>query len=208
MCLPNISILQDDGLKTEHNMTPEADPQVSPMGRKSNDKPSKLELYDHKSSTVDTISTDPIQSELTSPWPDQWQLEGLDNDMTDYENPWPNPEGMNAWNDAPYTTPWELLREPHWITEPDYAIKPGSEENPLPLMLQHPDKDNESKLEGELSPRRSNEVSNPKETLSLRYDQCNKEILDQRNPENKSQGSTLDNEEGTTDMSHHPTHQR
>ena len=94
------------------------------MGRESNDDQDKQELNYHKSSTVNTTSTEPIQAELTSPWPDQWWLKGLDNDMTDPKDPWPDPEGMNAWNDAsnteeldltdntPYAIPWGLVGEP------------------------------------------------------------------------------------------------
>jgi len=94
------------------------------MGRESNVKQNKPELSHQESSTVNTMSTDPIQSKLTSPWPDQWQLEGLNDDMTDHEDPWPDLEGIDAWNnatdtdkldstdDAPYATPWGLFKEP------------------------------------------------------------------------------------------------
>ena len=74
-------------------------------------------------------------------------------------------------------------------------------------MLHYPDKDNRSKLEGELSPQTLDNIPDRKETFPLQNDQCNKEILDLRNPENKSQGSASDDKEGTTDTSHHRTHQ-
>jgi len=115
---------QDYNLKEGHYATSKADSQTSPMGRERNDKSSKLELDNHESSTIDMLSTEPIQTELTSPWPDQWRLEELGNDMTDPEDPWSNLEGTNAWNNsseteeldltdnAPYATPWGLLGEP------------------------------------------------------------------------------------------------
>jgi len=189
------------------------------MGRESNVKQNKPELSHQESSTVDTMSTDPIQSELTSPWPDQWRLEGLNDDMTDHEDPWPDLEGIDAWNnatdaeeldltdDAPYATPWGLFKEPRWITELDNAKELEPEEDLVPLTLQHPDKNYQSKLEEELSPQTSNNISNLKETLSLQHDQYDKNILDQRNPENKSQSSTSDDEGGTTNTNHHPTYQ-
>ena len=74
-------------------------------------------------------------------------------------------------------------------------------------MLQHTDKDDESKLEGELSPQTSNNVANQKETLSLQHNQCDKELLNQRNLGNKLQSSASDDKEGTTDTSHYLTHQ-
>jgi len=67
-CLPNFSIPQDYDPKEGHNVT--------------------LEAHSIESSTVDT-------SKLTSLWPDQWQLKGLDNDMTDPKDPWPDEEGTN-----------------------------------------------------------------------------------------------------------------
>jgi len=215
-CLPSFSTPQDYDLKAKQNVTPKAYSQTLPIGRESNDNQDKLELSSQESSTVDTMSTDLIQSELTSPWPDQWQLEGLNNDMTDPEDPWLDLEKTNAWNDTSDTeepdltdtTPWGLFGEPRWKTERNNAIGLEPEEDPFPLMLQHPNKDNRSKWEGELSPQTSNDISNLKEMLSLQHDQCNKETLDQRNPENKSQGSTSDNKEGTTDISYELTHQK
>jgi len=214
MCLPNFSIPQDYDLKEGHNVTLKAHSQTSPIGRESNDNQDKLELSHQGCSTGNTALTDPKQSKLTSPWPDQWRLEGLNDDNC--EDPWPDLEGTNAWNNASDAeeldltndvTPWGLFREPHWITELDNAIEPEPEEDPFPLMLQHPDKDDELKLEGELSPQTSNDVSDLKETLSLQNNQSDREILEQRNPENKLQGSTSDDEEGTVDASYTLTHQ-
>jgi len=116
-CLPTFSTPPDYDLKEGHNVTWKAHSQTSPIGRESNNNQSKLELMCHKSSTIDTTSTDPIQSELTSPWSDQWQLEEQDNNMTGSEDPWLDLEGMDAEEpdpieDAPYATPWGLLREP------------------------------------------------------------------------------------------------
>jgi len=217
--LPNFSIPQDHDPKTECNETPIAHSQVSFMGRELNDNQDKPELSLQGSPTVNTMSTDLIQSKLTSPWPGQWQMEGLDNDTMDDEDLWSELEGTNAWNDmsnaeepdptndTPYVTPWGLFREPQWITELNNAIEPEPEEEPFPLMLHHPNKDNKSKLEGELPPQTSNNIPDPKKTLSLQNNQRDEEIQDQRNPENKSQGSTSDDKEGTTDTSHHLTHQ-
>jgi len=218
-CLPNISMLQDYDPKAGHNETLKTRPQASPMGRELNDNQNKPELSLLGSSKIDTMSNDSTQSKLTSPWPDQWQLEGLNDDMTDYEDPWPDLEGTNAWsnvsteetpdpmNNAPYATPWGLFGEPCWIAEPDNATESEPEEAPFPLTLHYPNKENEAKLEGELSPQTTNNMTNQKETFSLQNDQCNEEILDQRNPANESKGSTSDDEEGTKDTSHQWTHQ-
>ena len=119
-CLPNISMPQDHDLKAGHNTTRKARSQASLMGGESNDNQDKLEQSLQGSSTIDTMST---KSVLTSPWPDQWQPEQLDNDiMTDLEDPWPELKGTNAWNDTsnesdsinndPYVTPWGLFGEP------------------------------------------------------------------------------------------------
>jgi len=93
------------------------------MGRELNNNQDRLEPNYHDSSVTNTTSTDPIQSKLTSPWPNQWQLGGLGDDMT--KDPWPDLEGMNTWNDAsdieepdptdnpPYTTPWGCFGEPN-----------------------------------------------------------------------------------------------
>jgi len=217
MCLPAFSTPQDYNLKEGHNRTIKAHSQTSPMGRESNDE---LELHNKKSSTINTASPNLIQSELTSPWPDQWRLEEQNDDIPNLEDPWPDLEGMNAWNDAsdteefnltddtPYATPWGLVGEPRWMTEPNNAIGPEPEEDPFPLTLHHPNKDNKTKLEGELSPQTSNDVSERKETVSLQNDQGDKKILGQRNPENKSQGSTSDDKKRTTDASHHSTYQK
>jgi len=198
-CLPNISTLSNH--KTEWRMTPEADSQTSPMGRESNEKQIKFELTNHKRSVVNTTSINPIPSELTSPWPDQWQLRGLDSDITNQEDPWPDPEGTNVWNNALDTeeldltndtsneTPWELFGEPHWVTEFDDAIEPEPEEDPFPPTLQHPDEEGGT-------------------TIIEQNNQCDKEILEQRNLENKLQGSASDDEEGTTDTSHPLTQQK
>ena len=51
-------------------------------------------------------------------------------------------------------------------------------------------------------------MSDLKEKLSLQHDQCNKEIWEQRNPENKSQSSTSDNKEGTMKTNHNLTYQK
>jgi len=219
-CLPNISMPQDYDLKARHNATLKAYSQASLMGRELNDNQDKSELHDYESSTVNTLSTDLTQSEPTSPWPDQWQLEGLDDDITDLEDPWPDLEGTKTWNDvsteetpdlmndAPYATPWGLFGEPRWMTEPDNAIEPEPEEDPYPLTLHHPDKDDKSKLKGELSPQTLNNMTDHKETLYLQNNQCDKEILEQRSLQNKSQGSTSDDKEGTKDTSHQRTHQK
>jgi len=216
-CLPDFSIPQDYDLKEKRNSTPEAHAQTLTMGRESNDNQNKHEL---ESSKVNTMSTDPIQSELTSPWPDQWRLEELDNDMTDLEDPWPEMEGIDAWNDDPdieeldptknasYATPWGLLGEPRWITELNYAIEPEPEEDPCPLTLHEPDKDNESTMEGELSPQTSNNIPDQKETWSLQNNQCNEGFLDERSPKCQITGSTSDDEEGTTKINQLPTHQK
>jgi len=219
-CLPDFSIPQDYDLKAGQDATLKAYSQASLMGRELNDNQDKPELSLLGSSTIDTMSNDSTQSKLTSPWPDQWRLKGLNDDTTDYEDPWPDLEGTNAWDntsgteeldrtndDAPYATPWGLFGELHWIAEPDNAIQTEPEEDPYPLTLHHPDKDHKSKLEEELPPQTSNNMTNQKETLSLRNDQCNKEILDRRNPADESQGSTSDDEEGTKDTSHQWTHQ-
>jgi len=87
-------------------------------------------------------------------------------------------------------------------------MEPEPEEDPFPLTLRYPDEDSKSKLEGELSPQKPNNISDLKETLSLQNDQCDKEISEQGNPENKSQGSASDDKEGTTDTSHHLTCQK
>jgi len=120
----------------------------------------------------------------------------------------PNTEIPDLTNNAPEATPWGLCREPQWITKLNNAIEPEPEEDPFPLTLHYPDKDNKLKLKGEKSPQTSNDMSDWKETLSLRNDQCDKEILELRNPENKLQGSASDDKEGTTNSSHHQTHQR
>ena len=202
-------------------MTLKAHPQTLPMGRESNDNQDKTELSLQESSTINTMSTKPTQSELTSPWPDQWRLEELGDDITDLEDPWPGLEGTNVWNETseieepdltnntPDATPWGLFREPRWIIELDNAMEPKPEEDPLPLTLHHPDTDDELKLEGELSPQTLHKVTNQKGTLSLQNDQCNKpndkEIPDQRNPENKSSGSASGDEERTANTNHHLT---
>jgi len=179
------------------------------MGRELNNNQDKPEL---RSSTVDTMSNDPTQPKLTSPWPDQWRLKGQKDDTTDCEDPWPDLEGMNIWNatsdteeldptdDAPYVTPWGLFEEPRWVTELDDAIEPEPEEDPFPLKLHYPDKDDKLKQEGELSPQTSNNIPDPREILSLQNNQRNKEVQDQRDPKNKS-----NDEEGTTGTSHHLT---
>jgi len=60
------------------------------MGRKPKDNQNKLELSCKES------TTDLTHSELTSLWPDQWQLkEQYDNTMTDHKDPWLDLEGMN-----------------------------------------------------------------------------------------------------------------
>jgi len=205
MCLPNISTPWDYDLKTGHNITLKAHSLASPIGRESDNNQNKLELSLLGSSKVDMMSTDPIESKLTSPWPDQWRLEGLDNDMTNHEDPWPDLEGTNAWNNAsdkeepdptdntPYATPWGLFGEPRWITELNNTIELEPEEDLSPLTLYDPNKDNESTLEGELSPQTSNDILDQKEILSLQNDaqycatQCDKECLSKRNPENKPQ---------------------
>jgi len=218
MCLPTFSTPQDHDLKEGHNVTLKAHSQSSPMGRESNDNRDKQKLSHQESSTIDAMSTSPTQSELTSPWPDQWWLEGLSDDMTDLEDPWPDLEGTNDWNnasnkeelnltdDAPYVTPWGLFGEPQWITELNNAIELEPEKDPFPLVLHQPDKDNEWKSKGELSPQKSNEVSDQKEILSVQSNQCDKEILDQGNPGNESQSANADNN-GTTDMSPYQTYQ-
>jgi len=222
-CLPTFSIPQNYDLKEGCNITLKAHFQMSPMGMKSNDNQDKLELNHHESSTTNT--TDPIQSELMSPWPDQWRLRGLDKDMINHKHPWPNLEGTNAWdknsdakeldltNDAPYATPWGLLEEPCWISELSKAIEPEPEEAPFPLTLHYPDRDMESKLEEELSPQTLDNGAYQKETLSPQNNpqthnaQHNQECQNERNPEYQVTGSTSDNEEGTTKTNHHLTHQ-
>jgi len=138
------------------------------MGREPNDDQNELELDHPESSTIDTIPIDPIQSELTSPWPDQWRLEELGNDMIDSEDPWPDTEGTNKrnnesdtkeldWtNDTPDATPWGLVGEPRRITEQSNAVEPEPEE--------------------ELSPQTSNKIPDQKETSSLQNDQRDQEI--------------------------------
>jgi len=197
MCLPDFSIPRDYDLKERCNSTPKAHSQTLLTGTESNEK---LELDHQKSSTVNTMSTDPIQSELTNPWPDQWRLKELDNDMTDLEDPWPEMEGVDAWNNDPemeelnptksalYATLWGLCGEPRWITELDDAIEPEPEEDPYPLTLQDPDKDQ-------------------KQTRSLQNSQHNKELLDERNPECQIASSTSDDEEGTIDTKYELTQQ-
>jgi len=207
-CLPTFSTPQDHDLKEGRDVTLKAHSQSSLMGKESNDSQDKPKLSHQESSTVNTITT--------SPWPDQWQLEGLSDDILDLEDPWPDLEGTNAWkdtegldltDDTPYATPWGLVGEPQWITELDDAIEPEPEENLFPLKLHYPDKNNRSKLEGELSPHGLNDMPDPKETLPLQNEQRNKEFLDERNPEHQIAGSTSDDKEGTMKINQLPTHQ-
>jgi len=188
MCLPDSSMPQDYDLKEGRNRTPKVHSQTPLNGRESNNEPAKSELHDHQHSTLDTTSPNLIQSELTSPWPDQWRLEGLSNDMPDLEDPCPNQGGINAWNDASDTeepdltdnalfmTLWGLFGEPRWITNLDNVIEPEPEEDPFPLMLHYPEKGYKSKLEGELSPQTTNDTPDLKEILSLQNDQRDQEI--------------------------------
>jgi len=220
-CLPNTSMPRDYDHQAKHNVTPKAHSQTSPMGREANDNQNKLELDHPKGSTINTMSTDPIQSESTSPRPDQWWLEELDNDMTDPEDLWPDTEGTDTWNDDPDTeeldwtnnasdaTPGGLIGELQWITEQTNAIELEQEEDPFPLMLHNLDL--KSTPEEELSPQTSNQVPDWKETLSLQNNQHDQDTQGQRNPKSKSQGSTSDDKKETTNPSTHliqqnPTH--
>jgi len=197
-CLPTFSEPQGYDLKEGRGVTHS---QSSLMGKEANNSQDKQEL----SHQVNAITT--------SPWPDQWQLEGLSDDMLDLEDPWPDLERTNASNDtdltddAPYATPWGLFGEPRWITKLNNAIEPEPEEDPFPLTLHYPDKDNGSKLEGELSPHGLNNMPDPKETLPLQKEQCDKEFLDERNPERQIAGSTSDDKEGTMKINQLPTYQ-
>jgi len=208
-CLPTFSMPRDHDLKEGRNITRKAYFQNTLMGRESNDNQDKQELSHQESSTVNAITT--------SPWPDQWQLEGLSNDITDLEDPWPDLEETKTWNDteeidltdnAPYATPWGLVGEPRWITELDNATEPEPEEDPFPLTLHYPDKDNEPKLGEELSPQTANDIPDLKGTLFLQNDQRDQETSDPWNTESESQGSTSDDEEGTTKTSHYLTLQK
>ena len=222
-CLPTVSILQNHDLKEECDVTLKAHSQSSPMGREPNGNQNKQELSHQESSTVNAITT--------SPWPDQWRLEGLSNNTPDLTDPWPDTEGIDAWNDDPdieeldptenalYATPWGLFGEPRWITEPNDAIEPEPEEDPCPLTLHDPDKDNKSTIEGELSPQKSkleeeptshetSSMSDLKGTLPLQNDQCDQECLNEKNPERQITGSTSDDEEETTKVDQLPTHQK
>jgi len=194
------------------------------MGRESNNNQDKQELNHHESSTTDTRPTEPRQSELTSPWPDQWQLEGLGNDMTVRKDPWPDLEGTTDWNNTSdaeepdptnntsYVTPWGLFGEPRWITELGNAIEQDPKETPVPPILQHLNKDMESEQNEELSPQTSNDGSERKETLSLQNDpqtynvQNNQEHQNERSPECQTTSLTSDDKEGMTKINH-LTHQ-
>ena len=201
-CLPTASALPREYKGTEQD-------QSLPLSTALNTTESSIQ----DSLIINTEPTKLTHWELKSLWPNQWQSEeqencitaqgdsGLDPEGTELRDDPPDWEETKDTNDTPDTILWELIEKPRWISELDNTSELEPEEDPSPLRMQH--QGYESKLEGELSPHKSNDKSGRQEMLSLQtWNKCKPQINDhsiKRSLMNKASSLTSDDKEGTTD---------
>ena len=209
---PEHMVVEDH--EPKKGMAPRLKPQIKPLffpfATCLPDVSALPDSYDGTIHKQSIAKKEPTRWELESPWPDQWQSEGLaglttthedlEPDRTKFQNDslnWKEPDNTIC---APNAISWETIKELYWTPELDNAAEPESEENPYPQTLHLLD---ESTLEREPSPQLTNdETQQWKEIRSLQL-KDKRELQNSyqktyRNNTIKALKATSDDEEGST----------